>query len=41
MEGMVKAMNRNLPSLRAEHGDTLVENFLMGIEKRNRREGVG
>jgi hypothetical protein len=41
MEGMVKAMNRNLPSLRAEHGDNLVENFLMGIEKRNRREGIG
>ena len=30
----------NIPSLRQEFGDTRIDRFLQGTEKRNRREGI-
>lgn len=30
----------NIPNLRQEFGDTRIDRFLQGIEKRNRREGI-
>jgi hypothetical protein len=40
LEKMVNGIKDNLPNLREECGDAKVDQFLKGIEKRNRREGI-
>jgi hypothetical protein len=40
LEKMAKATLDDIPKLREEYGDQKVDKFLMGIDKRNRREGI-